>query len=168
MTETISSISQLPNRPAVYAMYGGRGRGLHVAYVGVAGKLKSRIAQHLIRRDSSVATGTSAVVLNPDYVTQVRWWEHPRFAERHALEAAELVAFDLLNPALRSRGVASEQARKLYDDESFREEMQVLFSEPPICRLVIPTLQDALERIRRLEQRLAFLEKRVAESENVD
>jgi hypothetical protein len=43
-------------------------------------------------------------VLNPDYVTELRWWEHPDFAERYVLEAAELVAYDMLNPALRSRG----------------------------------------------------------------
>jgi hypothetical protein len=28
-----NAIAQLPNAPAVYAIYGGRGRGLHVAYV---------------------------------------------------------------------------------------------------------------------------------------
>ncbi len=35
-------------------MYGGRGRGLYVAYVGVAGRLKARIIQHLVRRDCAV------------------------------------------------------------------------------------------------------------------
>ena len=44
-------VSQLPNVPAVYAMYGGRGRGLHVAYVGIADYVRGRINQHLINRD---------------------------------------------------------------------------------------------------------------------
>ena len=58
--KTIHSISDLPNTPAVYAMYGGQGRSLHVAYVGIGGKLRGRVEQHLVRRGSSVATGTSA------------------------------------------------------------------------------------------------------------
>jgi hypothetical protein len=141
-------------------MYGGQGRGLYVAYVGVAGKLKPRVIQHLVRRDSSVATGTSAVALNPDYVTEVRWWEHPDFAQRHVLEAAELVAFDVFEPALRSRGGIQEQARQLYADGEFSEEMRALFAGDPAGRLVIATLQDALDRITELERRVAALEKR--------
>ena len=41
-------VAQLPNAPAVYAMYGGRGRGLYVAYVGIADDLRGRINQHLL------------------------------------------------------------------------------------------------------------------------
>jgi excinuclease UvrABC nuclease subunit len=40
-------ISDLPQIPAVYAMYGGKGRGRYVAYVGIAQKLRDRIVQHL-------------------------------------------------------------------------------------------------------------------------
>src|SRR6476660_7223155 len=99
-----NAIAQLPNAPAVYAMYGGRGRGLHVAYVGIADDLRGRINQHLLRRDSSVTTGVSAVALNPDLVSEIRWWLDPRFAQREVLEAGEQIAFQVLNPALRSRG----------------------------------------------------------------
>jgi excinuclease UvrABC nuclease subunit len=67
----ITTTGQLPNRPAVYAMYGGYGSNLHVAYVGIAGHLKRRLEQHLIRRDSSVTTGTSVVSLNPELVTKL-------------------------------------------------------------------------------------------------
>jgi hypothetical protein len=98
--------------PAVYALFGGHGKGLYVAYVGIADSLKRRIVQYLVRRDSSVATGTSAVGLNPDYVIVVDWWEHPDFAERFKLQVAELVAFDVLNPALRSRGKIQDKTRQ--------------------------------------------------------
>jgi hypothetical protein len=47
----------VPNAPAVYAMYGGEGRE-YVAYVGLGDKLRRRVEQHLINRDSSVTTGT--------------------------------------------------------------------------------------------------------------
>ena len=157
----LSSISELPNSPSVYAMYGGHKGGLYVAYVGMAGKLKQRIMQHLIRRDSSVSTGTSAVVLNPDYVSEVRWWEHPDFVKRHILEAAELVAFDVLDPALRSRGAIQEQSKAVYTDEDFQEKMRALFLGSPTGLLAIPTLQDALARITELEQRIVTLEQQL-------
>jgi hypothetical protein len=57
----ISTIVEIPNVPSVYAMYGGKGAAIYVAYVGVAGKLKQVVIQHLVRRDSSVASGISAV-----------------------------------------------------------------------------------------------------------
>ena len=40
MIDKIYSISELPSSPAVYAMYGGRGQGLYIAYVGVADELR--------------------------------------------------------------------------------------------------------------------------------
>lgn len=52
----ISSISDLPSVPTVYAMYGGKGRGCYIAYVGIAKALRGRIEQHLGGCDSSVAT----------------------------------------------------------------------------------------------------------------
>jgi len=67
----LSAILELPSVPAVYAMYGAQGHRMYVAYVGIAGTLKNRVIQHLIRRGSSVATGTSAAGLNPDLTTGV-------------------------------------------------------------------------------------------------
>ncbi len=95
MIHTASAILELPRASAIYALYGGQGRGSYVAYVGVADNLRTRVSQHLVRRDSSVATGTSAAALNPDYVTEIQWWEHGKFAERDFLEAAEPVALEI-------------------------------------------------------------------------
>jgi len=103
MNKTLSNISELPKVPAVYIMRSGRSRGAYVAYVGMAKSLKRRITEHLVKRDSSVTTGTSATALNPDYVTEVCWREYPSFDKTHVLEAAELIAFEVFNPALRSR-----------------------------------------------------------------
>ena len=143
----ILTISDLPNNPAVYAMYGGQRQRLYVAYVGVAGELRNRVLQHLVKRNSSVATGTSAVILNPDYVTELKWWEHPDFTERYIMEAAELVAFEIFDPALRSRGIILEQAKQLSEDRSFQDKMRLLFQGQPTGQLIILTLQDALDRI---------------------
>lgn len=153
------SISELPNVPAVYAMYGGRGGSAYVAYVGLADVLKRRVGQHLVRRDSSVVTGVSAVSLNPDLVTEVRWWEHPDFTGRRVLQAAELVAFDVLEPALRSRGGITAEAKQLYADVKFSARMRTLFEGDAAGRLIIPTLHSALERVAELERRVAALER---------
>jgi hypothetical protein len=83
-------------------MYGGDER----RYVGSGDDLRRRVTQHLVLRSSSVTTGTGAVGLHPDHVRTVEWWEHPDFSEHVVLEAAELVAFDVLEPALQSRGVS--------------------------------------------------------------
>lgn len=157
----LTSLYELPDEPAVYALFGGQGRSLYVAYVGVADSLKQRIFQHLVRRDSSVATGTSAVGLNPDYVTEIQWWEHPDFIERFKLEAAELVAFDVLDPALRSRGKIQDKAKQWYKNQEFYKNMQLFLTSGPSGRLVIPTLQDALKRIANLEERVKILEEKL-------
>ena len=111
MREAIA-ISELPRVPAIYALYGGEGRR-YVAYVGLGGNLRQRIEQHLIRRDSSVVAGIQAVGLRADHVRQVDWWEDAGFSDDVRLQAAELVAFDVLEPALRSRGGIAEAARAL-------------------------------------------------------
>jgi hypothetical protein len=158
--QTFNVISDLPNIPAVYAMYGGQGRSFHVAYVGIASKLRSRVEQHLVRRDSSVTTGVSAACLNPDRVTEVRWWKHSDFEKKDVLEAAELVAFDVLEPALRSRGGTTDRAKQLYADQEFRDQMKAVFSEEAIGRLDIRTLEGAWERIEDLEKRVRELEEK--------
>ena len=157
----LTDLSELPSVPAVYALYGGRGAARSVAYVGVADRLKQRIRQHIVSRDSSVVTGASVVRLNADLITEMAWWIHPTFAGRAHLEAAEMVAFDVLQPTLRSRGASPVEARRLYKDERFFAEMSALFTTEPAGTLIILTLPDALERIAELERRVAALEARL-------
>ena len=98
----------LPRAPAVYAMYES---GRWVAYVGMAGQRHSRLSQHFVRRDSSVVTPAAPVRLDIDHIRCVDWWEHESLADRDVLHAAELVAFDVLDPVLRSRGSPTAAAR---------------------------------------------------------
>jgi hypothetical protein len=157
----ISSITKLPNMPAVYVLYGGKESNKYAAYVGIADKLRNRIEQHLVRRDSSVATSTSAIGLNPDYVTELQWWGHQKFVDRNILEAAELIAFDIFKPTLRSRGKITGKARELYDQKEFKEEMKKLLKREAMGQLVFQTLQDALDRIEQIEDRIKALEKQL-------
>ncbi len=156
----IHSISDLPNRPAVYALIAGRGASAHVAYVGIAQKLKARIRQHLVRRNSSVTTGTSAVSLNPDYVTVVRWWEHPDFETKAGQEAAEIVAFEVLEPVLRSRGKHSKAAKRLAKRRALEHELRDLFKGEPAGELRVSNSSDVLARLDQLERRVRDLEAR--------
>jgi hypothetical protein len=157
----MSSIDELPNTPAVYVLYGGKKGNRYPAYVGIADKLRNRIEQHLVRRDSSVATSTSAAGLNADYVTELRWWGHQKFADREVLEAAELVAFDIFNPTLRSRGNITGRARELCDQKGFKEELRDLLEHEATGQLIFQTLQDALDRIMQIEERITALEKQL-------
>lgn len=156
-----SLLSNLPNSPAVYVLYGGKRKNQHIAYVGIANKLKQRINQHLIRRDSSISTGVSVASLNVDFVTQVEWWEHPNFSNRDFLVAAEKVAFDMFEPTLRSRGNTPNASMDLYNQANFKEEMKALFNSEPKGKLIIPTLQDAFNRIKQLEERVRKIEKQL-------
>jgi hypothetical protein len=160
-----NTIGELPDVPALYALYGGRGDHVFAAYVGITDDLRARIEQHLIRRDSSLATGTSAVSLNPDYVTEVRWWTHPTFLEPTTLEAARLIAFDVIEPALRGGSHPPDEARRLYNEPPFVARMMELIKERPAGHLVIRSLDDAWDRIDDHQRRLADLERRLARLE---
>jgi hypothetical protein len=160
-SQVLLGVADLPNSPALYALYGGMGRHSYVAYVGIADSLKRRIAQHLLKRDSSVTTGTSAAGLNADYVTSLQWWEHLQFSKRAALEAAEMVAFDRLDPVLRSRRPDSRAALTLYKDQQFKSEIETLLKSRSSGELRLPSLEDIARRLSKLEQRIKSLEERM-------
>ena len=158
MTKVVTTVKAIPHVPTLYAMFGGALDQGYVAYVGVADSLRRRIEQHLVRRDSSVTTGASAVVLNPDYITAIDWWKNPIFVNRLTLEAAEMVAFDVLNPVLRSRRAVRAESRALYADPAFYLQFKQLVESPPTGRLIRPSLEGAMQRIVELEERLARVE----------
>ncbi len=118
-----ASLWELPQLLAVYALCGGSERRRYVAYVGIARKLRRRIGQHLITRDSGVAVGTSAVGINAaDYVTEVCWWQSGSFRGKYALEAAEMVATEILQPAIKARCV---RPSRHFDERRGREEIHL-------------------------------------------
>lgn len=156
-----TSFLDLPQRPGVYALFGGRGSGRHIAYVGIGSKVRTRVQQHLVRRNSSVTTGESVVSLNPDLVTEVHWWCHDEFNHPGALEAAEQVAFEVLEPTLRSRGRLTGESQAYLVRAGFHERMSDLFRGEPYGRLVVSTFADALERLAGLEERVQRAEEAI-------
>ncbi|MGA7557419.1 MAG: hypothetical protein WBV60_20815 [Terriglobales bacterium] len=159
--QVFKGIAELPNCPALYALYGGTGKRAYVAYVGITDRLKRRMAQHLVTRDSSAATGTSATGINPDYVTEIRWWDHHRFSDPAVREAAELVAFDLLDPVLRSRKSVGKAAQELLKSSRFRKEMETLIKKGPSGHLLIPSLEQVALRLSKVEDRLHQIEEQL-------
>jgi hypothetical protein len=161
MTDLAETLADVPRGPAIYAMYGGEQARSWVAYVGDAGKLRQRLTQHFVSRDSSVVTGASATGLNIDHVRLVEWWQHPAFADEDSRRAAELVAFDVFEPALRSRGTPRQAARALYADADFNKRLTDVFRTAPTGRLFLPRLADVAQRLSELERRVSELEERL-------
>ena len=112
-----------------------------------------------MRRDSSVVTGTSAVGINIEHVRYVQWWESDLLTDDNARHAAELIAFELLDPALRSRGAPRREAIQLRADPGFRRSIEQLLEAAPAGRLVPPRLTDLASRLDDLELRLARVEE---------
>lgn len=156
----VSSVADLPDVPAVYGLHDRRTGAL--VYLGETANLRARLKQHLILRDSSVVTGAFAASINPDLVGEVRWWEHAEFADRAGREAAEIVAASVLAPVLRDRDRPQAAALVRLDDAAFRARMEELFRSVPTGRLILPTLEEALERIAAIESELEQLRRRLA------
>jgi hypothetical protein len=102
--------------------------------------------------------------MNPDYVTQVRWWESKDdFTKRPALEAAELIALEVLDPVLRSRGAIKGEAKRLYEDKEFKQRIQKLFQSEATGCLIVPSLADLIWQMAEIEKRVSGLESRLGE-----
>jgi hypothetical protein len=114
-------------------------QGRQFRYVGIGSNLRQRITQHLIRRDSSVTTGVTAVSLNPDLVSDVLWWEADEFSDPIALEAAERIA------STRSSRSCGAVARS----EKPRERSQTTTPSGPGCTGFSPRSPVAGSRFRR-------------------
>ena len=118
-----SDLGQVPQAPGMYCLLGRNGPGTYDAYVGISNKIRSRLDQHLIRKDSSISTGVSAASLQPAHVVGVVWWIGDLFGNRAQREAAELIAFETLQPTLRSRGHVSAAARPFLEEAAFRKQI---------------------------------------------
>ncbi len=157
----VALLRTLPKVPAVYCLFGARAAHRYVAYVGIADSLRKRVLQHLVLRDSSVTTGAAAVTLNPALVTEIAWWTTESFSDRVTLEAAELIAFQVLEPVLRSRGSITSAAKSMAALPEFAAATSAVFRGPPSGHLSLPDSEQVYERLTDLEQRVGALESRL-------
>ncbi|MHA2247616.1 MAG: hypothetical protein ACXADY_21890 [Candidatus Hodarchaeales archaeon] len=163
----IKYIYELPETGAIYAFYGREEetrKEKYVAYIGQSGRLKTRIKQHLISRDSSVVTQNYAYALLPDKISDFYWWEYKSFNEEYVRQAAELVANDVFASILRTRVTIKKEAKELYEkDTSFVNEMKHLFEGDPTGHLPILRYSDVVEKVYNLEERILALEDALKE-----
>jgi hypothetical protein len=150
----LTSVWQLPDVRAVYALYGASGEELRLVFLGFAESLLERVVEQLVVPSLRPQAPSAILFMQPGYVREIRWWEHPRFEELDALRAAEFVASELLLPLLSSRRPSSAGARTLSTDEGFRQQMSALIRGQPSGCLLLPTLEDILHRLGRIEERL--------------
>lgn len=154
---SVPSIWQLPTVAAVYALYAERAGLRQAVFVGVADNLRERVVEQLVVRESPLGTGSEAVTLEPAFLTDLYWWEHADFADQHVLRAAEFMASDLFQPALRSRRPISARAAELYEDQRSQAKMAALLRAEATGHAVLPGLERILERLAELERRFESL-----------
>ena len=145
------SLSSIPKEAGIYAMYY---RSRSVAYVGLSKNLRNRIRDHMTYHNRD-----SATVLNPDKVGHICWWLNPRFSDKAYREAAEVVAFKVLNPSLRSRGNVTKRAKPILEDQTFCDEMARLFRGKPSGVFYPKTLDNLVDLVLKLDKRVSELEK---------
>ena len=150
------SRSSIPKEAGIYAMYD---RNREVAYVGVSKNLRNRIEDHMTYRSSSVTTGVSATVLNPEKVGHICWWLNPKFSDKGYREAAEVIAFKILNPSLRSRGKVINRTKPFLEDQTFCDEMARLFRSKPSGVFYPKTFDNLADLVLELQNRVSELEK---------
>jgi hypothetical protein len=145
-----SLFTQAPKKPGIYALCAGNGRNKYIAYVGIAKNIRQRILQHLIRRDSSIVTGVSAISLNPEKITEVRWWVLPP-EDNQFLNEAEVVAFEILNPVLRSRSSISAPVDYIARNNNFKTKMENIFRAEPSGFIKIISFPELIKKVDELE-----------------
>ena len=162
---SFDEIKHLPQFPGIYGFKGPNDIQDNYSYIGLSNKLRERVSQHLLKRDSSVATGASAISLNPDKISECHWWIHESFGAREYLEAAELIAFERFNPTLVSRGSSSAKAFEIFKDQDFKNQMEKLFSNIPSGYIKFYDLSWAINKIKELENEILELKKVISDKE---
>ena len=135
------------------------------SYIGLSNKLREIVSQHLLKRDISVATCASAILLNPVKIAECHWRIHESFGTREYLEAAELIAFKWFNLTLVSRVTPSTRALEISNDEVFKKQMDKLFSNVLSGYIKFYDLSWAINKIKELENDILELRKVISDKE---
>lgn len=128
--------------------------------MGIADNLRRRVNQHIVLHNSSITTGASAVMIDPEKVTEILWWEDASFSERGHLEAAEEVASEILRPTVRSRGKTTERCQKLLKG-NYRVSMERLFKGTPTGIVKLPTYSQLVEKVEELDAEINSLKESI-------
>jgi hypothetical protein len=152
------SLKKIPDGPGVYALY----EHDQVILVGSAPDLRELAEQHLVG-----SRGPSAdlreVIPHPERITKICWWQHAALADDGRRNAARAVAIEVLGPVNRPRFTLSSLGEVALADPEFVKSMEALFHGPPAGAFIPQTLDEMARSVYELEDRVAALERRLAE-----
>ena len=162
---SFDEVKHLPQLPVINGFKRPNNIQDNYSYIGLSNKLRESMSQHLLKRDSSVATGASSISFNPDKIAECNWWIHESFGTREYLEATELIAFERFNLTLVSRVTPSTRTLEISNDEVFKKKMDKLFSNVPSGYIKFYDLSWAINKIKELEDEILELRKVISDKE---
>lgn len=152
------SLNRIPDGPGVYALY-ERDRAM---LVGSAPNLRSLAEQHLVGSQGP-SEDLRAVLPHPERITKICWWQHPALADDGRRNAARWVAIQALAPVNRPRFSLSSLGEFALADPEFVKSMNALFHGPPAGVYLPQSLDEMARSVYELEDRVASLERRLAD-----
>ena len=162
---SFDEIKSLPQFPCISGFKRPNNIQENYSYNGLSNKLRESVSQHLLKSDSSIATGASAISLNLENIAECHWRIHESFGIRVYLAAAELIAFERLNFTLVSRVTPSTRALEISNDEDFKKQMDKLFLNVPSGYIKFHDLSWAINKIKELENEILELRKVISDKE---
>ena len=163
---SFDEVKHLPQLPGINGFKRPNNIQDNYSYIGLSNKLRESVSQHLLKRDSNVTTGASAISLNPDKIAECHWWIHESFGTREYLEAAELIAFERFNLTLVSRVTPSARSLEISNDEGFKKQMDKLFLNVPSGYIKFYDLSWAINKIKELENEILELKRVISDKKN--
>ena len=79
---SFDEIKHPPQFPGIYGFKRPNNIQDNYSYNGLSNKLRESLSQHLLKSDSSVATGASAISLNPENIAEYHWRINESFGIR--------------------------------------------------------------------------------------
>jgi len=154
------SLNKIPDGPGVYALY-ERDRAM---LVGSAPNLRALAEQHMVGSQGP-SDDLRAVLPHPERITKICWWQHPAMEDADRRNAARWVAIEVLSPANRPRFTLSNLGEVALADPEYVKAMTTLISGPPAGAFLPKTLDEMARSVYELEDRVASLERRLAEKD---
>lgn len=157
----MSILKPVPKEPGIYALFDGI-KGNKCVYVGKSGQLKTRVRDHLVLQISTVTSGTAGASMNVENLTKLKWWTRDEFSNEAFLDAFETLAFEYLDPQLRSRGGRLKSGETYLNDPNFKKMAEDILKEPS-GEVELLSHARLYQKIQEIEQRLENLESTTKE-----
>lgn len=152
------SLNRIPEGPGVYALF----EHDQAMLVGAAANLRALAEQHLAGSGGPSAD-LREIIAHPERITKICWWQHPALEDDDRRNAARSVAIEVLAPLNRPRFTLSSLGEVALADPEFVKSMSALFHGPPAGAFIPQTMDEMARSVYELEDRVAALERRLAE-----